>query len=179
GHLYGQRNIVPLLKIISDLKKKSFFKNQEFILKIFGKYDKLFLKKYIKRLGIQDQVYLGEYLTRSRIFEEISECNLAVHIGENVNYPTIAFKVWDYLSCRKKILYLGREDSYTAQFLKKNNFGIIIPINNINEGKKIFEELLKDLKKSNFANLIEKEKLVQYSWDNIVDKFRLCVENLF
>ena len=43
--------------------------------------------------------------------------------------------------CSKKILYLGREDSYTANFIKKNNFRLTIPINNVQKGIEIFKNL--------------------------------------
>ena len=120
GTLSSKRTIIPLLKIISDLKKENLFKNFKFALKIFGAYDKQILKKAIKMLDVENLIFLGGFINRSKAFKEISESDLAIHIGEKFHYPTIAFKVWDYLSCRKKILYLGREDSYTARFLKKN-----------------------------------------------------------
>ena len=171
GKLYGQRDITPLLKIISALKKKGYFENFDFLLKIFGTYQKEFLKKIIEELKIQNMVYLGDFLNRDRIFEEINKCYLTIHIGENLNYPTIGFKVLDYLSCRKKVLYLGKEDSFTGEFLKKNDFGVIIPINNLNRGIKIFENLINDIINNKFYNEINKEKIMIFSWDNITNQF--------
>jgi len=179
GKLYGQRNINPLLKIIALLKTKGEFKNVNFLFKIFGKYNHEYLKKQIKSLNIQDLVYLGPFLSRNQLLEEINKCYLTVHIGENLNYPTIGFKVWDYLSCRKKILYLGLEDSYTSNFLKKNEFGIVIPINDINRGKQVFKKLLYEIKNREFPNIIAKEKLETFSWDIKAKKLIQCIQEEF
>ena len=179
GKLYGQRDIDPLLRIIAILKKKGEFVNLKFLLKIFGEYNHDYLRKRITNLNIQDLVYLGPFLPRNQLLEEINKCYLAVHIGENINYPTIGFKVWDYLSCRKKILYLGREDSYTSKFLIENEFGIVIPIDDISRGKKVFKKLLFDIKNREFPNIIAKEKLEIFSWDNKVKKLIKCIKDKF
>jgi len=171
GKLYGQRNITPLLKIISELKKKGYFENLDFLLKIFGTYPKELLEKIINDLNIQNMVYLGDFINRDRIFEEIDKSYLTIHIGENLNYPTIGFKVWDYLGRRKKVLYLGQENSFTGQFLKNNDFGVIIPINNLTKGKNVFENLMSDIINNKFNNKISKEKIAIFSWDNIAFQF--------
>ena len=181
GSLYSKRSIIPLLKIVSDLKKENFFKNFKFSLKIFGIYDKKLLKKAIKILEIENLIFLGSFIQRSDAIKEISKCNLAIHIGENLDYPTIAFKVWDYLSCRKKILYLGLENSYTSRFLKENEFGITIPIDNLNEGKNRLKNLLNDLicntsKKYN----IEQKLLEKFTWDYKTKEFiKYVIKNTF
>lgn len=177
GQLYGKRNIFPLLIILSILKNNGFFKERKFLLKIFGNYDKNLIKKKLKEFQIQDYVFLGEFLTRGRIFEEINKCNLALHIGENLNYPTISFKVWDYLSARKKILYLGREDSYTANFIKKNNFGLTIPINNVQKGIEILKKLVIEIEKNNFNTMIDEKLIKNFSWDNKAKKFMEVIKN--
>ncbi len=166
GRLYGKRSILPLLTIISYLKKENFTKDFRFSLKIFGRYNKKNLGNIVKKLDIEDIMYLGDLIPRSDALKEIKRCDIAVHIGENINYPTIAFKVWDYLSCRKKILYLGLENSYTANFLKRNDFGIIIPINDLIEGKKRLKRLLIDINNNRFNNLIQDEQIINFSWDN-------------
>jgi glycosyltransferase involved in cell wall biosynthesis len=60
GKLYGSRNIEPLLKIITDLKKQNFFEKLKFSLKIFGKYDLAYLNKKIqtKKLKIVTYAYI-------------------------------------------------------------------------------------------------------------------------
>ena len=176
GTLYGKRDIIPLLNLFSVLKKEGIFENLKFTLKIFGKYDKESLNRINNNLNIQDLVFLGEYLTRSQIFEEIKGCTLTVHIGENLDYPTIGFKVWDYLSCRKKILYYGREDSYTANFIQKNDFGIIIPINDLKKGREFLKNLLLEIKSNKFINIIEKEKIENFTWDKKIEKLEMCIE---
>ncbi|MFX1258128.1 MAG: glycosyltransferase [Promethearchaeota archaeon] len=170
GKLYGIRTIVPLLKIISDLKKEGYFKDFKFTLKIFGSYREN-LPFIIKELEIQDLIYLGSFIQRLRVFEELSKCDLAVHIGENFNYPTLAFKVWDYLSMGKKILYLGLNDSYTAKFLKETNFGITIPLNNLKKGKSILRNLLNDIRNKKFVKNINKEEIIQFEWEKKAEKF--------
>ena len=178
GKLYGRRNIEPLLQIISDLKRQGIFKNIEFLLKIFGKYSYNSLTRIIKKLDIQDLVYLGEFLTRKQIYEEIKKSYLTIHVGEDLDYPTISFKVWDYLSCRKKILYLGREDSYTANFLMENNFGVVISINNLKKSRDTIKKIFLDINNNKFSNIIDKEKIMTFSWDNKVKKLKLCIEKL-
>jgi len=171
GALYGKRNIIPFFKIISELKKENFFYNLNFNLKIFGYYNPTFLKNIIKILNIGDLVKLGGLVPRSTALNEILKSNLAVHIGENLNYPFIAFKVWDYLSCRKKIIYLGRQDSYTSKFLQKYDLGIILPINNISKGKENLRDLLNSIKTNNYNYYLNEEILKKFSWDKRVEKF--------
>lgn len=167
GNLYQKRTIIPLLTIISKLKNEYFFEKFNFQLKIFGTYNKNLLSKIINKLKIDDLILLGDFIPRSKVFNEISKSDLALHVGENLNYPTIAFKVWDYLSCRKKILYLGLEKCYTAQFLEKNNLGYIIPINNLKKGKLIFKNLIFDILNNRFEHNID-HVLSEFSWDNRV-----------
>lgn len=179
GSIYGKRNIIPLLKIISKLKNENFFKDLPFLIKIYGKYSRKNLEYIIDKLNINDLVYLGDLIPRKKVFSEILKSNLALHIGENLNYPTLSFKIWDYLRMRKKILYLGREDSYTAQFLKKFELGIVIPINYLEKGKNILKNLLTDIKNKQFSNLIEEDVLYQFSWDIRALEFQEKVLNFF
>jgi hypothetical protein len=108
GSIYGRRNIVPLFKIISDLNKEKFFEEIQIQIQIFGNYPKESFERIINKLKIQELFYLGDVLPRSKVLEKIQNCDLALHIGEDLDYPTIAFKVWDYLSCKKKILFLTK-----------------------------------------------------------------------
>jgi len=179
GTLYYKRNIEPLLKIISELKQEMFFKDINFTLKIYGTTLGIDLHKLVKKYNLKDLVLIGGLIPRTKALEEIKKSDLAVHIGENLNYPTIAFKVWDYLSCRKKILYLGREDSYTAYFLKNNNFGITLPLEDLNEGKFILRDLLNDLIDSNFKTIIEDNLINDFTWDKRVKEFINKVVNNF
>jgi len=165
GTLYGKRNIIPLLKIVSQLKKENFFKNTKISIRIFGNYPKEYLEYAIIKLNIKDMVFLGDIVPRSDALEEINKCTLAIHVGEAINYPTIAFKVWDYLGFRKKILYLGLEESYTAKFIKQNNIGIVIPIDNLSKGKETLENLINNIENNEFHFSIEQKKLEKFSWD--------------
>lgn len=170
GKLYGIRTVVPLLKIISELKKEGFFSDFKLILKIFGSYRDN-LPDIIKRLYIKDLIYLGGFIKRSKVFEELSKCDLALHIGENFNYPTLAFKVWDYLSSGKKMLYLGLEDSYTARFLKETNYGITVPLNDLEKGKVVLKKLLNNLRNNKFDRVIKKEELLKFEWNKKAEEF--------
>jgi len=177
GTLYDKRSIEPLLMIISRLKNEKFFDNFKFLIKIFGTHRGIDLKDIIKRLRIENLVYLGGMIPRSKALDEILKSDLAIHIGENLDYPTIAFKVWDYLSCQKKILYLGNENTYTANFIKENNFGTIIPINNLEHGKKRLKRLLNDIKNNKYDNSIDNEKLRDFTWEKKAKKFLKIVIN--
>lgn len=179
GSLYKKRDILPLLRLISNLKQENFFSDFKLSLKIFGNYKRKQLEVLIKKLNVDDIVFLGNFISRSEVFYEIMKCDLAVHIGENLNYPTIAFKVWDYLSCKKKILYLGLENSYTAKFLNNNEFGIVVPINNFLKAKKILKNLLISIKNKNFNNTIDEKKLLKYTWDNRATKFEKAIKKYF
>ncbi|MFX0139058.1 MAG: glycosyltransferase [Candidatus Hodarchaeota archaeon] len=171
GTIYGRRNIIPLFKVISQLKKENFFENVAILIKIYGKYPKSTFEKLIKKLNIEELFYLGDFLPRSEIIEEIKKCDLALHIGENLDYPTIAFKVWEYFSCRKKILFFNLEHSYRSSFIRENNLGVVIPINNLKKGKKILEELLLDIKNNRFNTLIDDSLLQKFTWENRVESF--------
>ncbi len=171
GTLYYKRNIEPLLKIISELKQENFFKNKNFSMKIYGTTLGIDLHKLVKKLKINNLVFIGGLIPRTKALEEIKKSDLAIHIGENFNYPTIAFKVWDYLSCRKKILYLGREDSYTAKFLKEYDLGLTITINDLIKGKSILKNLLTQLNNDEFERTFDEKLLEEFSWDNKVAQF--------
>lgn len=171
GALYRKRTIIPLLKLVSILKKENFFSEINILIKIFGIYDKKLLQDVVRKLQIEDIAFLGKFIERTKALEEIYNSDLAIHIGENLNYPTIAFKVWDYLSCRKKILYLGLEDSYTAKFLAKNDLGITIPLNNLIRGKEILKNLIIKLKDKEFKSTVDEIKIKEYSWDNRSENF--------
>jgi len=71
---------------------------------------------------------------------------------------------------RKKIVYLGRVDSFTARFLKENNLGFTIPVNDHELGVKKFISLI-DRLASNQINLeIDPKQLSNYTWDNLTPK---------
>ena len=150
--------------IISKLNENQLFKNLDFKFKIFGRYNKDLLRIIVKKLDIEDLIYLGDFISQEKVFEEVYKSDLAVHIGENLNYPTIAFKVWDYLSCGKKLIYLGREDSYTAKFLLKKNIGFTIPINDLSKGLKTFENILDGILNESINLNIEEKKIENFSW---------------
>jgi len=176
GSLYGRRSAAPLLQIISELKKEGLFQDIKFKLNIFGKYNEEQLISMIKRFDLSDYVYLGGFITRDQVFTEIKGSNLAVHIGEDLNYPSLSMKIGDYLSCRKRILYIGREDTYTANFLKENDFGDIIPINDLKLGKRKLSEIITQLKNGKFIAEIEDKKLIDYTWDANVEKFKEIIK---
>ena len=77
----------------------------------------------IARLKIDDLIYFGGFVSREKAFKEVHKSDFAVHIGENLHYPTIAFKVWDYLSCGKKnIISRPRRFLYSSISIKKKNW---------------------------------------------------------
>ena len=144
---------------------------EKILVKIYGRYPKKLFERILDNLNIKNLFYLGDFLSRSQFLEEIMKSDLALHIGENIDYPTIAFKVWEYLSCRKKILFLSLERSYRSDFIKKHNLGIVIPIDNLTEGKKILKDLLLDIKNKRFNTSIENHLLKKFTWENRVEKF--------
>lgn len=178
GSLYGKRNIKPFLKIISKLKSDNYLNYDIFRFEIYGKYDKNNLISLIDFLNINDLVFLGGFISRRDLLLKVKRSTSPIHIGENLNYPTIAFKVWDYLSCGKKILYIGRKDSYTAKFLEENDFGTVIPINDLFLGVKAFSDLIDKIKLNKFNTEIDSRKLSDHHWDKRVEKFCRSIRNL-
>ncbi|MHA1284639.1 MAG: glycosyltransferase [Promethearchaeota archaeon] len=179
GTIYGKRSIIPLLLIISKLNKENFFHNFNLKINIFGLIYHLNLNALIKKLRIEQFIYYGGVIDRTEALKEIRKCYLPIHIGENIDYPTISFKVWDYLETGKKILYIGREDSYTGKFLRKYNLGFIIPINNLDKGIQKFKELILKIKSGNI-NVKGDEKTIQrFSWDERVNKLKNIILNKF
>lgn len=171
GSLYRKRSIVPFLKIISKLRTETIIGPKNFLLKVYGYYNYEELNSIISKLNIYDLVLLGQNLPRNQILKEISQANLTIHIGEYLNYPTISFKIWDYLSCRKKILYLGKDDTLTAKFLEKNEFGFNLPIDDLKRAKKILKNLIDNISKQNLNLVIPEEKLKKYTWNERTNKF--------
>ncbi|MFX1494801.1 MAG: hypothetical protein ACFFBZ_11005 [Promethearchaeota archaeon] len=171
GSIYGRRNIVPLFKIISDLNKEKFFEEIQIQIKIYGNYPKKSFERIINKLNIKDLFYLGDILPRSKVLEEIQKSDLTLHIGEDLDYPTIAFKVWEYLSCKKKILFLTPENTYRANFIRDNDLGFILPLKNSQKAKKVFKNLLLGIKSSKFDLVLDEAKLSNFSWDNRARQF--------
>lgn len=170
GKLYGLRDLKPLIKIVSSVKDLGKLKGISLEINIFGRYNFEYLSNLIQKYNVSEYFSLNGFIPRNECLKKISESTLTLHIGENFNYPTISFKVWDYLSMRKKIVYLGREDSYTARFLKDNNLGFTIPVNDHKAGVKEFIYLI-DRLVSNQINLeIDPKQLSNYTWDNLTPK---------
>ncbi|MHA1671604.1 MAG: glycosyltransferase [Promethearchaeota archaeon] len=168
GNLYGRRDLKPLIKIVSKSQERGFLEDVSLKINIYGKYDERKLRNLFEKYKVSNNFNLYGFVPRNICMDEVINSSLALHVGENLNYPTLSFKVWEYLSVGKKILYLGRDDSYTADFIKKNNLGYTIPINDFESGLKRFEELVSGLKENRIESNIYPEQLHQYTWDNRV-----------
>ena len=171
GKIYGKRNIFPLFKIVSDLNKEHFFKNNKILFKIYGYYPKELFEKILNKLNIREFFYLGSFVPRSEIINEIMKSDLALHIGENLDYPTIAFKVWEYLSCRKRILFFNIENSYRSDFIRKKDLGIVIPIDNLEKGKEIFKDLILNINNKKYDLTLNENLLKEFSWNSRAEGF--------
>ncbi|MBY9020955.1 MAG: glycosyltransferase [Candidatus Lokiarchaeota archaeon] len=170
GKLYGLRDLKPLIKIISSVKELGKLEGVSLKINIFGRYNYENLSNLIQKYKVSEYFSLNGFIPRNECLEEISESTLTLHVGENINYPTISFKVWDYLSMRKKIVYLGREDSFTARFLKDNNLGFTIPVNNHDLGVKKFISLIDRLISNQIKLEVDPKQLSKYTWDNLTPK---------
>jgi glycosyltransferase involved in cell wall biosynthesis len=170
GKLYGLRDLKPLIKIVSSVKDLGKLEDVSLKINIFGRYNFEYLSNLIQKYKVTEHFSLHGFISREECLKKISESTLTLHIGENFDYPTISFKVWDYLSMRKKIVYLGRMESFTARFLKDNNLGFTIPVNNHDLGVKKFISLI-DRLKSNQINLeVEPKQLLNYTWGELTQK---------
>ena len=165
GNLYGLRDLEPLVKIVSTFHELGKFNATTFNINIFGRYDSKHLTSLFKKYDVSKYFHLNGFVPRDVCLEEVYNSSLALHVGENFNYPTLSFKVLEYLSMRKKMVYIGREESYTAKFLEKYGLGITLPINDHDLGLKRFEELIEGLKKQTFQTNISSDELYQFTWD--------------
>jgi len=170
GKLYGLRDLKPLIKIISSVKDLGKLKGVSLEINIFGRYNFEYLSDLIQKYKVSEYFSLNEFIPRLECLKKISESTLTLHVGENFDYPTISFKVWDYLSMKKKIVYLGREDSYTARFLKDNKLGFTIPVNNHDLGVEKFISLIDRLKSNQIKLEVESKQLLTYTWDELTQK---------
>lgn len=168
GMLYSLRDLKPLIQIVSEVEKLGKLKNISLKINIFGKYDFQYLSNLIKKYKVSNYFYLKGYISRDECFRQIQKSTLPLHVGENLNFPTISFKVWEYLSMRKKTLYLGREDSYTANFLEDNNLGYVIPLNNLKLGIKKFIDLIEGITSNQIKTEIKLDQILNFTWDKMV-----------
>ena len=165
GNLYGLRDLEPLIRIVSTSHELGKLNNISLNINIFGRYDSKHLTSLFKKYDVYKYFHLGGFVPRDVCLEEVLNSSLALHVGENLNYPTLSFKILEYLSMRKKIVYIGREESYTAKFLEKYGLGITLPINDHDLGLKRFEELIEGLKKQTFQTNISSDDLYKFTWD--------------
>ena len=165
GNLYGLRDLEPLIRIVSKSHELGKLNNISLNINIFGRYDSKYLTSLFKKYDVYKYFHLEGFVPRDVCLEEVLNSSLALHVGENLNYPTLSFKVLEYLSMRKKIVYIGREESYTAKFLEKYGLGITLPINDLDLGLKRFEELIEGLKKQTFQTNISSDDLYKFTWD--------------
>ena len=165
GNLYGLRDLEPLIRIVSTSHELGKLNNISLNINIFGRYDSKHLTSLFKKYDVYKYFHLEGFVPRDVCLEEVLNSSLALHVGENLNYPTLSFKILEYLSMRKKIVYIGREDSYTAKFLEKYGLGITLPINDHDLGLKRFEELIEGLKKQTFQANISSDDLYKFTWD--------------
>jgi len=165
GNLYGRRDLEPLIRIVSTSHELGKLNNISLNINIFGRYDSKHLTSLFKKYDVYKYFHLEGFVPRDVCLEEVLNSSLALHVGENLNYPTLSFKVLEYLSMRKKIVYIGREESYTAKFLEKYGLGITLPINDHDLGLKRFEELIEGLKKQTFQTNISSDDLYKFTWD--------------
>ena len=165
GNLYGRRDLEPLIRIVSTSHELGKLNNISLNINIFGRYDSKHLTSLFKKYDVYKYFHLKGFVPRDVCLEEVLNSSLALHVGENLNYPTLSFKVLEYLSMRKKIVYIGREESYTAKFLEKYGLGITLPINDHDLGLKRFEELIEGLKKQTFQTNISSDDLYKFTWD--------------
>jgi len=179
GKLYLLRDLKPLIQIVSEVNRLRKLEDISLKINIFGEYDYSHYANLIKKYKVSKYFHLKGFVSRHECYKQIEKSTLPLHIGENLNYPTISFKVWEYLSMKKKVVYLGLENSYTAKFLKKNNLGFIIPINDINLGTKKFIQLIEDLNKNKIKTNIKLEQISNYSWDIIVDNLVKIFNKIF
>lgn len=165
GNLYGLRDLEPLIRIVSKSHELGKLNNISLNINIFGRYDSKYLTSLFKKYDVYKYFHLEGFVPRDVCLEKVLNSSLALHVGENLNYPTLSFKVLEYLSMRKKIVYIGREESYTAKFLEKFGLGITLPINDLDLGLKRFEELIEGLKKQTFQTNISSDDLYKFTWD--------------
>jgi glycosyltransferase involved in cell wall biosynthesis len=165
GNLYGLRDLEPLVKIVSTSHKLGKLNDMSLNIKIFGRYDSKHLTSLFKKYDVSKYFHLEGFVPRNVCLEEVYNSSLALHVGENFNYPTLSFKVLEYLSMRKKIVYIGREESHTAKFLKDNGLGITLPINSIEIGISRFEELLERIKNGEINTELDSKDLQEFTWD--------------
>jgi glycosyltransferase involved in cell wall biosynthesis len=172
GKLYGLRDLKPLIKIVSSVKDLGKLEDISLKINIFGRYNFEYLSNLIQKYKVSEYFRLNGFIPRPECLKKISESTLTLHIGENFDYPTISFKVWDYLSMKKKIIYLGREDSFTARFLKENDLGFTIPVNEHDLGVKKFISLIERLISNQIILEVDPKQLSNYTWDNLTTKLK-------
>lgn len=178
GNLYGIRDLKPLIKIMSSVQELGKLEDVPLKIDIYGNYDSSYLSGLIHKYNVKQYFNLNGFIPRNECLKRISESTLTLHIGENFNYPTISFKVWDYLSMGKKVVYLGRNDSYTAKFLEETDFGYTISINDHDLGVKSFISLIDRIKSKSIDLNVKPESLLNYTWDKLASKLSNIFENI-
>nr|MDO8116964.1 glycosyltransferase [Candidatus Sigynarchaeota archaeon] len=167
--LYGARRPDLLFEIISMLKKEGFLEGIRFSLDIYGYNEAKRFEEQLKRLNIQDIVQFKGFIPHKECISKMKGSTFNLDLGEqDFDYPTVPFHFWEYIGTGKRILHLGYSDHYKARFVRDQDLGIVLPIENPEMIKDILVNLIKDFKsrKLQAANL--PRVIGKHSWDSRV-----------
>lgn len=85
---------------------------------------------YIKSLGLENYIEITGFLPHSESIRHLAGFDVAVVIGEACpgNRNTIPEKIYEYMLFRKPVLAIVPEDGATAELIRSNNIGIVVPL---------------------------------------------------
>ncbi|MHA1368521.1 MAG: glycosyltransferase [Promethearchaeota archaeon] len=177
--MYGERNPDLLFKTISLLKKKGILNGINFQIDIYGNNPKEPYEDLLKRLDINDLVKFNGFIPHDECLYKLKNSTLNLDLSErDVDYPSFPFHIWEYIGSGRKFLYLGKDNSYKADYIRENDLGYVLPLDKPRTFYQEFEKIIMRFREGKLDLKIDPERIRRQTWDYRVNKLASIISRL-
>lgn len=152
GMLREDLSLIELVQAARVLKERNLSHRIHFVIVGYGpSWEKI--KEYVRMKGLSDIVSLVPRVPREKalMYVKASDYSYIVFNVRGLNSLIgMPWKLFESLACRTKVIV--KEGTYAADFVRKNNLGVVLTEISPDELAHVFEELLKEDIKSKDAD---------------------------